>query len=146
MKKTFLSAFILLATVSAILAQPTNLEEWKRKQPEAYQTLGQWVKVYPEAAAILFEWDASHPGKSQEFTKFCVERKGENLGVFVKAHEDWPLVHEFIIKHQDAAEEFLKWCRARPAAAKALVMHSGGLRWAGENLYKDYLKPAPAKK
>jgi hypothetical protein len=140
MKKLFLYLVLLLVIAPAAYSQNVPLPQWAKTQREASESLGEWVKQYPEAAGVLFDWDATHPGKSQEFTKWCIERNGENLGVFVKAHEDWPLVAQFIIKYQPAAENFLRWCRSHPTAAKSLVYHSGSLHWVGENLYKSYLR------
>ena len=138
MKKSFLLSFICLVSSAFAFAQQIPLEQWAHNHPEASKELGMWVQKHPGAAHRLFEWDAANPLKSQELVNWAIVHPREKLGVFMAEHRGWPEIELFTAKHAGAMEEFLFWCRNHAPAAKALMLHSGGLAWAGDHLYKEY--------
>jgi len=117
---------------------PAGIERWNHNHPEAAQELGEWVKNHPEAAAQFFEWDGHHPERSREFVTWTIRHPGDNIDVFVMSHRGWPYFDVIMEKHRPAAEAFMGWCRRRPRAAEALMMHPRGLEWAGNHLLKEY--------
>lgn len=133
--KTLLAGlFCSLLFMSTANAQ--GLEQWAHNHPVASKALGEWVKAHPNAAHYIFEWDGNHPERSQAMVTWAITHPGENLMRFYNQHRDWPALEVIITTHKIAAEEFLKWCRTYREAARTLMLHSGGLKWAGDHLYK----------
>lgn len=134
-------AGLLCSMLFAFSAQAQDgIERWSNNHPEASKALGEWVKAYPDAAHYIFEWDGNHPNRSQEFVGWALSHPKENLAVFHRRHRNWPEMDEIERTHKAGTEAFLIWCRNNPEAARTLMLHSAGLRWAGDHLYKTYLK------
>ena len=115
-----------------------GLERWADNHPEAANDLGSWVKNHPQAARMFFEWDGSHPERSRIFVTWAITHPGENIDVFVVEHPDWPDFNAIMERRRPAAQSFIHWCRRYPQAAETLMRHQGGLRWAGNHLYRAY--------
>lgn len=124
-----------LVTFNAFAGGP--LEDWERTYPDASKKLGKWVKKNIEAATYIFQWDGDHPERSQELVNWAIDHPSEHMHKFRKQHKEWPELVEIEEKHKDAFEDFLEWCRDYPEAAKDLMSHSGGLKWAGDHIYQD---------
>jgi hypothetical protein len=114
------------------------LEQWSHNHPPASEALGAWVKEHSQAAHLFFEWDGNHPDRSQEFVKWTLNHPNLEVDAFVALHPGWGELNEIMVTHKPAARGFMAWCRNYPEAAKTLMSHSGGLRWAGDHLYKEY--------
>lgn len=115
---------------------PVGIERWSENHPKASVELGEWVKRHPKAAAKFFEWDGTHPERSREFVTWTITHPRKSIDSFAVQHPGWPVFDQIMENHRPAAETFMAWCRRHPRAAEALMSHSGGLRWAGEHLYK----------
>jgi hypothetical protein len=111
------------------------LEVWAQNHPPASEALAIWVRNHAPAAAWMFEWDGNQPWKSRELVEWALGHPGESVPIFVSQHPGWPEFDEFAMTHVPAVHTFLEWCRQYPEAARTLVAHSGGLRWAGYHLY-----------
>ena len=129
-------AGVLCCTLFSFAAKAQGLEKWADNHPRASQALGMWVKTYPDAAHYIFEWDGKHPERSQSLVTWSLTHPGENMKVFYNQHKNWPSLQVMMTTHKVATYEFLKWCNAYHEAARALMMHPGGLKWAGDHLYK----------
>jgi hypothetical protein len=139
MKKTVLVAWMHVAFLSPAFCQG-GLEEWSHNHQRASEDLGAWVRKYPASAHELFEWDGRHPERSQELVNWAFAHPRERLEAFVRDHPNWKGMDIFAERHAAAMEEFLFWCRNHAEAAKALMAHSGGLKWAGDHLYRDSMR------
>lgn len=139
MRKLFFLAIAYIAFMPAVFSQG-GLEVWAHNHPQASEALGAWVRKFPRSAHALFEWDGKHPERSQELVNWCIVHPRERLDVFVAQHPNWRGIDIFAEKHGPAMEEFMFWCRNHAEAAKALMMHSGGLQWAGDHLYAESLR------
>lgn len=128
---TVVCSFLFIYSVNA-----QDLEKWADNHPAASKALGAWVKAHPDAAHYIFEWDGRHPEHSQALVTWAITHPGENLMKFYNQHRDWPAMEVIMKTHRIATEEFLKWCRTYREAARTLMLHSGGLKWAGDHLYK----------
>lgn len=138
--KTFFTALICgVFTLCATTLSAQPLERWAHNHPEASKELGEWVRLHPAGAHYIFEWDGQHPERSQEMVTWALTHPGENLAVFYASHKAWPEMELIMTTHKEATEAFLIWCRNHGPAARALMLHSKALRWAGDHLYKEYL-------
>ncbi|MGP8216654.1 MAG: hypothetical protein ACLQQ4_13905 [Bacteroidia bacterium] len=120
---------------TAVLGDP--LEQWEHNHPDASKALGEWAKANKKAAKYLFDWDGDHPDRSQALVAWAIDHPKEELSKFHKEHKDWPELDEFEKSHKKAMEGFLKWCSDYAEGARALMEHSGGLKWAGDHLWKE---------
>ena len=135
-------ALLLLAAAAcapAVVVVPTPvlppLEAWAQNHPAASQALGQWVHSHPPAASWLFEWDGRHPLMARDLVEWALVHPGGSVPAFAAEHPGWPEIDAFATAHVVAVHNFFEWCVHFPAAARALVAHPGGLRWAGHHLY-----------
>jgi hypothetical protein len=133
------AGIIYSGTLFAQGREQEQIERWDHHHPEASRALGEWVKAFPQDAHYIFEWDGHHPERSQQMVIWAIEHPRENLALFHAQHRDWPEMDEIERSHKEGTEAFLIWCRNHGPAARALVAHPAGLRWAGDHLYKDYL-------
>jgi hypothetical protein len=136
--KTIKTVFagLLCSLLFAFTGNAQGLETWADNHPDASKALGVWVKAHPDAAHYIFEWDGNHPERSQAMVTWAITHPGENLAKFYNQHKDWPEMELIMTTHKEGTEEFLKWCRDYHEAARTLMLHSGGLKWAGDHLYK----------
>ncbi len=127
------------ACAPAVVVAPTPLpplEVWAQNHDVASRALGQWVQNHPGEASWMFEWDGNHPGKAREIVEWALVHPGESIPIFAHEHPDMPNFDGFAMGHVVAVHMFLLWCLHFPEAARSLVAHSGGLHWAGYNLYR----------
>ena len=130
-------AGILCCTFFSFAAYAQGLEKWADNHPDASKALGQWVKAHTDAAHYIFEWDGNHPERSQALVTWAITHPGEDLMKFYNQHKDWPEMELITTTHKAGTEEFLKWCRNYHEAARTLMIHSMGLKWVGDHLYKS---------
>ncbi|MEO6882512.1 MAG: hypothetical protein ABI199_00655 [Bacteroidia bacterium] len=135
-KKIFAIVCVFAFTASAAFAQ-IPLEQWAHNHPAASKELGEWVKNHPKAARIMFEWDGNHPERSQEFVTWTINHPKQEIDAFAAMHPNWSHLDEIMKSHRPAARNFMAWCRKHPKAAHDLMAHKGGLKWAGDHLYKE---------
>lgn len=134
--KLQLVALILLSATFFTSAQNAPLEQWSHNHPPASEALGSWVRAHSDAAHLFFEWDGNHPDRSQKFVTWTLNHPNMEVDAFVHHHPEWPELNDIMLNHKPAARGFMEWCRAYPDAARALMSHPGGLRWAGDHLFK----------
>jgi hypothetical protein len=134
-----LFAGLLCTVLMAFTASAQELEKWSAAYPSASKNLGYWVKERPEAAHYIFEWDGNHPDRSQALVTWAITHPGENIAKFKEQHPDWTELNDLMTTHRAGTEGFLKWIMAYNDAARALMLHSGALKWAGDHLYQTEL-------
>ncbi len=110
-----------------------QMATWNARHPEAARELCGWVQQHPDASAHFFEWDANHPERAREFVYWTVEHPAEGINVFVAAHPGWSEWDWISETHHPAANAFMAWVRRRPNAARDLVNHPAGERWAAHH-------------
>jgi len=138
MIKTFFAGLVC-TVLMAFTVSAQDLEKWSSTYPSASKNLGYWVKERPDDAHYIFEWDGTHPDRSQALVTWALIHPGENIAKFKQEHPDWTELDALMTTHRAGTEGFLKWCRAYSDEARALMMHSGALKWAGDHLYKTEL-------
>ncbi len=134
--KTLVAAALLLPALA--FAEPPGLDVWSKNHPEASIELGNWVRNHPQAARLFFEWDGTHPVRSREFVTWAITHPAAPIQAFIEGHRGWPVFDRIVASHRPAANTFMDWCRRHSRAAEALMSHQGGLRWAGDHLYREY--------
>ncbi len=136
--KTIKTVFsiLLCGFLFSLNAHSQELDKWADNHTDASKALGEWVKSFPDASRYIFEWDGNHPERSQALVTWAITHPAENLAAFNAEHKDWPEMEIIIGTHHAGSEAFLKWCRAYHDAARVLMLHSGGLKWAGDHLYQ----------
>jgi hypothetical protein len=136
MTRTLIALAALVPSLA--LAEPPGLDMWSKNHPQASRELGTWVRNHAHAARLFFEWDGTHPERSKEFVTWAIVNRGAPIQAFISTHPGWPVFDRIAADHRPAANAFMAWCRRHPNAAEALMVHSGGLRWAGDHLYAEY--------
>src|SRR6185312_404876 len=137
-----LFAGLLCILLMAFTANGQELEKWSSSYASASKNLGYWVKERPADAHYIFEWDGNHPERSQAFVTWAITHPGEALEKFKAEHPDWTELNDLLSTYRGGMEGFRKWCMAYNDAAKALMLHSGALKWAGDHLYQTELNTA----
>lgn len=133
---TLLSCLAVLLPLTAF-AEPGGLQYWEKTHPQAAQALGAWVRGHPQAASRFFEWDGAHPDRSKEFVTWAITHPRDNIDGFVMNHRGWQYFDAIMEQHRNASMAFIAWARQYGRAAEDLMNHPGGLRWAGDHLYRN---------
>jgi len=110
-----------------------QMANWNARHPDAARDLCVWVQNHPAASQHFFQWDSDHPERAREFVIWTAEHPGEGINAFVATHGAWSEWDWISETHHPAANAFMAWVRKHPNAARDLVNHPAGERWASHH-------------
>jgi len=131
---SFAALGLLFAARPVRAAEPTGLDHWQSKHPNASPSLGEWVKRYPDPAKLFFDWAGQHNDHAKEFVLWTTRNPRKPLENFIQHHPHMDYFQQMTKDNRPAFDAFMGWCRRYPEAANAIMTHTEGMQWISKHM------------